>query len=221
VTRPADDARRAIDASGIVAILRGDFLHRAALVVETLVGAGIRAIEVTLNAPHAEQLFAALQSSGQPQLVAGVGTVRTREDLARAIDWGAAFVVSPHLDEDIVATAVGSGLMAIPGAFTPTEILRAHAAGAQAIKLFPADSLGPRFVRAFRAPVPNLALVPTGGVTLELAKEFREAGAWAVGLGSPLVGSGPDTADGWQEALALRARAFAYVMRPASGPVRR
>lgn len=220
MTRPADNARRAIDACGIVAILRGDFLDRAARVAETLVDAGIRAIEVTLNAPHAEQLFAALRSSGQP-LVAGVGTVRTREDLARAIDWGASFIVSPHLDEDIVATAVASGLMAIPGAFTPTEILRAHAAGAQAIKLFPADSLGPRFVRAFRAPVPDLALVPTGGVTLELAKEFREAGAWAVGLGSPLVGTGGDTVDGWQEALALRARAFADVMRPASGPVRR
>ena len=110
--------------------------------------------------------------------------------------------------------------MAIPGAFTPTEILRAHGVGAQAVKLFPADSLGPRFVRAFRAPVPDLALVPTGGVTLELAKEFREAGAWAVGLGSPLVGGGADAADDWRDALARRARAFAAVMRPPGGLAR-
>jgi 2-dehydro-3-deoxyphosphogluconate aldolase/(4S)-4-hydroxy-2-oxoglutarate aldolase len=209
----ADAARRAIDAAGVIAIIRGDFLQSAAAIAEVFDEAGIRAVEVTMNAPRAAELFRALADPGDGHLVMGVGTVRSQVDLARAIDWGAAFVVSPHVDEEIVRRAVDAGLMAIPGAFSPTEAVRARMAGAQAVKIFPAETLGPGFVKAMCAPLPDIPLVPTGGVTLELAREFRKVGAWAVGVGSPLVGP-PGTADqAWRDGLLVRAKAFAAAMR--------
>lgn len=215
-TRAAVDAvRRAIDASGVVAILRGDYLESAAALADAFIESGITAVEATMNAPRAAQLFRALAEAGGDRLVMGAGTVRDLDDLARAIGWGAAFIVSPHVDEEIVGRAVEAGVMAIPGAFTPTEAMRARRAGAQAVKLFPAVTLGPAYVKALRGPLPDVPLIPTGGVTLDLAREFRRAGAWAVGIGSPLVGAPPAKVDAaWRDRLTARASAFVEAMRP-------
>ena len=122
---------------------------------------------------------------------------------------GGTFVVSPTVDAEVIATAIDIGLSPLPGAYTPTEALTATRLGAAAVKLFPAETLGPAFVRALLAPLPDLKLVPTGGVTLARAREFAEAGAWAVGVGSPLVSGTQDL-----DSLASRAAAFVATMRP-------
>jgi 2-dehydro-3-deoxyphosphogluconate aldolase/(4S)-4-hydroxy-2-oxoglutarate aldolase len=117
----------------------------------------------------------------------GAGTV-TDADTARAvIDAGAAFVVGPVFRRDVIAACHERGVPAIPGCFSPTEILAAHEAGADLIKIFPATALGPQFIRDVRAPLPLLKLMPTGGVTIENAGEWIRAGAAAVGIGSALL----------------------------------
>jgi 2-dehydro-3-deoxyphosphogluconate aldolase/(4S)-4-hydroxy-2-oxoglutarate aldolase len=149
----------------------------------------------------------------------GVGTVMTVEDVTRACDEGASFIVSPIVDPDVIGAALDLGLAPVPGAFTPTEAVMASRLGAPAIKLFPADALGPAFVAGVRAPLPDLKFVPTGGVTLDLAREFARAGAWAVGVGSPLLsafgaGDGDRDSDGDRNALTARAAEFVRAMRP-------
>lgn len=132
-------------------------------------------------------------------LAIGAGTVLTVEAAQRAIDAGATFLVMPHLDTEIVRWAADRGVPALPGAATPTEALAGWRAGAAAIKVFPASVLGPGFVRELRGPLPEIPLVPTGGVTAGNAAAFIGAGAAAVGLGGWLLGDG--------EAAGVRQRA--------------
>jgi 2-dehydro-3-deoxyphosphogluconate aldolase/(4S)-4-hydroxy-2-oxoglutarate aldolase len=120
----------------------------------------------------------------------GAGTILTIEAAARAVDAGAAFLVMPHVDADLVTWAADRGIPALPGCATPTEALVAWRAGATAIKLFPASVAGPAFVRELRGPFPDIPVVPTGGVTIENAPTFIAAGAVAVGLGGWLIGDG-------------------------------
>lgn len=120
----------------------------------------------------------------------GAGTVLSVEAAERAVDAGATFLVMPHLDTDIVRWAADRGVAAFPGAATPTEALAGWRAGAAAVKVFPASVLGPSFVRELRGPLPEIPLVPTGGVTPENAASFINAGAEAIGLGGWLLGDG-------------------------------
>ncbi len=161
---------------------------------EGLLAGGVHAFEITLNNPSAFTAIAALTRRFNPRdLLIGAGTVLDLEQAERAVEAGAQFLVMPHLDVAIVEWAVKRELPAFPGAFTPTEILAAWRAGATAVKLFPASAVGPAFVRELRGPLPQIPLVPTGGVTLENAPAFLAAGALAVGMGSWLTGGGdPD-----------------------------
>lgn len=198
-----------IDACGVVAIVRGDFLHTIDVIVKQLIAGGIRALEISLTSPRAfEQIERASLVAGQ-RAVVGAGTVMTRDEVVEGFRRGAAFVVSPVLEPDVIGAALEHNLVPIPGAATPTEIIQAVRLGAPAVKLFPADAIGPEFVSAVRAPFPAVKLVPTGGVTLERAQRFRAAGAWAVGVGSPLVTTPLDATS-----LGLRAAAFVAAMRP-------
>lgn len=172
----------------VVAILRGSFGGREMEIVEVLAGAGIGAVEVTLNSPGALRTIAALAAHFGNRLAVGAGTVLTAQEVERVADAGGRFIVSPNRDAAVIARTRELGLVSLPGCFTPSEIVEALQAGADAIKLFPAQPLGPQFLRAIHGPLPGTRLVPTGGVTPERAREYFEAGAWAVGVGSELLG---------------------------------
>jgi 2-dehydro-3-deoxyphosphogluconate aldolase/(4S)-4-hydroxy-2-oxoglutarate aldolase len=182
-----------VSAGGVVAIGRRIAPDAAPAIAEALAAGGVLAFELTLNDPEADALraieSAATAAAGLGTEI-GAGTVLSVEAAGRAVDAGATFLVMPHLDPAIVSWAAQRGIPAFPGCATPTEVFDAWQAGAAGIKVFPASSLGPSFVRELRGPFPAIPLVPTGGVTLETVPAFIAAGAVAVGLGGWLVGDG-------------------------------
>jgi 2-dehydro-3-deoxyphosphogluconate aldolase/(4S)-4-hydroxy-2-oxoglutarate aldolase len=194
-------------AGGVVAILRGRSSAHLDAVVDVLVEAGIRSLEVTLTTPDALAAVGRSVARFGSAVAIGAGTVRTVLDVAAAVDAGAAYLVSPHTDPALASRARSLGVAYLPGAFTPTEIVAAMAAGATAVKLFPARLGGPRYLRDIREPLPDVPIVPTGGVSAENAAEWFAAGAVAVGVGGSLIG---DALDGGPLS-GLRARAVALV----------
>jgi Entner-Doudoroff aldolase len=193
----------------VIAILRGDFRRDAERIGDALVDGGLRALEVSLTSDDALAVIGRLAGHLEGRAVVGVGTVRRADDLLRARDAGARFWVSPYLDRELIAVARGAELASMPGALTPTEIAAAADAGADAVKLFPADWVGPQRLGGLLAPFPGLRLVPTGGVRLEDAREYLVRGAWAIGVGSPLMGAASSLDAAGLRALTERARAFA------------
>jgi 2-dehydro-3-deoxyphosphogluconate aldolase/(4S)-4-hydroxy-2-oxoglutarate aldolase len=194
VARPAIPPGLA--AAGVVAIARHIGAERAPGVAAALAAGGVRAFELTLNEPEADALAAieaAARTASGHGLDVGAGTVLSIAAAQRALDAGATFLVMPHLDAELVAWAAARGVPALPGAATPTEVLGAWRAGAAAVKVFPASVLGPSFVREMRGPLPDIPLLPTGGVTAEDAGAFIAAGAIGVGMGGWLVGNGDPT----------------------------
>jgi 2-dehydro-3-deoxyphosphogluconate aldolase/(4S)-4-hydroxy-2-oxoglutarate aldolase len=189
--RPAIPA--GITTGGVVAIGRHVSAERAPAIAGALAAGGVVAFELTLNEPEGEALRAIesiAQLAAELGVEVGAGTVLSIAAAGRAIDAGATFLVMPHLDPELVAWAASRGIPTFPGCATPTEIFAAWNAGAAAVKLFPASSAGPAFVRELRGPFPDIPLVPTGGITLESAPSFIAAGAIAIGMGSWLLGDG-------------------------------
>lgn len=177
-----------IEAGKIVAILRGDFSGREEDIVAAMIGGRLTAVEVTLNSRDAFAAINRLAKRFGSEIAVGAGTVLTPNEVLRAADAGAQFIVSPNRDIAVIEQTKKLNLVSLPGCFTPSEVVEAINAGADAAKLFPANSLGPAFVKALRGPLPQIRTVPTGGVTAELAREYFAAGAWAVGAGSELIG---------------------------------
>lgn len=188
--RPAiPDAIRDV---GVVAIGRRLEAGRVAIIADALVAGGVRAFELTLNEPEGPVLASITELArrfSETHLLVGAGTVLSIEAAERAINAGARFLVSPHLDIELVRWAADRGVPFLPGALTPSEILAAWRAGAVAVKLFPASVAGPALLRELRGPLPQIPLLPTGGVTLESAPGFILAGALGVGMGGWLTGS--------------------------------
>ena len=145
------------------------------------------AIEVTMTVPRALEIIEATARSLGDEIVLGVGSVLDAMTARMAINAGARYVVCPVFKQEIVETAHRYDLPVMPGCFTPTEILAAHEAGADVVKVFPADILGMPFFKAVKAPMPHLQMMPTGGVTLTNAGDWLKAGACAVGIGSALL----------------------------------
>jgi len=202
------------------AILRTHDLEIARKAMEAAVRGGFRAIEFTLTIPHAMELIS--EFSRRPDLVVGAGTVLTVEQVREAVRAGARFLVSPVTDEAVIAAASALGVASIPGTFTPTEMVRAHAAGATLIKLFPAPGIGPHYVRQVLGPLPHLKIIPTAGVDAANAAAYLEAGAWAVGFVASLFAP-DDLAAGRfdkveERARQLRAAVAAAVNKPAEPP---
>jgi 2-dehydro-3-deoxyphosphogluconate aldolase / (4S)-4-hydroxy-2-oxoglutarate aldolase len=193
-------------ATRVVAILRAEHAGRAEAVADVLVENGIRCLELTLTTHGARDVVERLAARLPADVEVGVGTVLAAADVDRAVDAGACFVVSPSVDPEVVAAALRRGVASYPGAMTPTEIQTAWTLGATAVKLFPAGPLGVGYLKAVRAPLPHVPLVPTGGVDVHAVGAWLGAGAYAVGLGSPLIGDAL-TDDGDLAALAERARA--------------
>jgi 2-dehydro-3-deoxyphosphogluconate aldolase/(4S)-4-hydroxy-2-oxoglutarate aldolase len=187
VTLDRGSTIRLIEELGIVAVIRLKDPARVRGVVEALAAGGVRALEVTMTVPRAVELIREL-APGMPEgFMLGAGTVTDAETARAVIDAGAAFVVGPVFRRDVIAACHDQDVTAIPGCFSPTEILAAHEAGADIIKVFPATALGPQYIRDVRAPLPQVKLMPTGGVTIQNAADWIRAGAVAVGIGSALL----------------------------------
>ncbi|MFI6773602.1 bifunctional 4-hydroxy-2-oxoglutarate aldolase/2-dehydro-3-deoxy-phosphogluconate aldolase [Nocardia sp. NPDC050412] len=169
----------------VIAILRAPTAARFAEVTAVLHESGITAVEFTLNSPGA--LEALRDCAGFAHAV-GAGTVLTATDAARAVDAGAAYLITPTVCPEVIAEGRRMGVPVICGAFTPTEIHGAWQAGATMVKVFPASVGGPGYVKAIRGPLKEIPLVPTGGIGLADARAYLDVGARALGMGSPLVG---------------------------------
>lgn len=225
--RSPDDTVIALREIGIIAVLRCDSAKVAVRVAETLVDAGLRAIEITMTVPNAIDAIALIAAIARgagrsgPRFVVGAGTVTDTTAARRAIDAGAEFIVSPGLVPEVVHVARSAGVAALPGALTPTEILAAVHAGANLVKIFPAQSLGgAAYIRALRGPFPDIPFVPTGGVDLGNVGDFIRAGATAVGVGSELVSRDALAREDW-DAIALRAEQFLAAVAAARGQPKR
>lgn len=172
---------------GAVAVIRMEQPRTLLRVVDALRAGGVRGIEITMTVPNALQMIRETADAYGDDVLLGVGSVLSGEVAREAVEAGARFVVSPVFKPEIVEAAHACGVPALPGAFTPTEIQAAHEAGADIVKVFPANVVGMPFFKAVLAPLPHLKLMPTGGLTLANAGEWLRAGAVAVGLGSTLV----------------------------------
>jgi 2-dehydro-3-deoxyphosphogluconate aldolase/(4S)-4-hydroxy-2-oxoglutarate aldolase len=188
----ATNARRAavtaqIEALGVVAVIRLKDPATLRAVVDAMAQGGVRALEVTMTVPRAVDLIRELAPTLPGDFLLGAGTVTDVATALAVIDAGASFVVGPVFRPDVIAACHERDVAALPGCFSPTEILAAHECGADIVKVFPATALGPQFIRDVRAPLPQVKLMPTGGVTLDNAGDWIRAGAVAVGLGSALL----------------------------------
>jgi 2-dehydro-3-deoxyphosphogluconate aldolase/(4S)-4-hydroxy-2-oxoglutarate aldolase len=199
---------------GIIAVVRARRADQVPPLAEALVAGGVTAVEVTMTTPDAfDAIRATARQLGDRGLV-GVGTVLDEATARAAIAAGAQFVVSPIGRRELVPVAHAAGKPVMLGAFTPTEAQQVHEAGADFVKLFPADTLGPAFIKGLRAPLPHLKIVPTGGVDLNTLAAFVQAGCVAVGAGSTLVTAQILASDDWP-ALTTKARQFVAAMAAA------
>lgn len=197
----------ALEACGVVAVIRLKEAGALGAVVDALAEGGVRALEVTMTVPGAIGLIREIAPSLPPEVVLGAGTVLDAETAQAAIEAGARYVVSPVFREEVLRVCHRADVAAMPGCFTPTEILGAWEAGADVVKVFPATALGPGYFRDLRGPFPQLRLMPTGGVSLANAGEWIRAGAVAIGVGTSLVDAEAVAARRFGE-ITQRARQF-------------
>ena len=199
---------------GIIAIVRAQRAAQVVPMFEALIAGGVKAIEITMTTPNALAGISEARAKIGERAVIGVGTVLDAETCRAAAAAGAEFVVTPICRTELVAVAHEAGCPIMLGAYTPTEAQAAHEAGADFIKIFPADTLGPGYMKALRAPLPHLRIVPTGGVDVPNVAEFLKAGCAALGVGSALVSAKILQAADWPE-LTRRAAAFVNAARQA------
>ena len=177
-----------IEAVGIVPVIRAPSPELALLACEAILAGGVSVFEITMTIPDAPALIRALRTRLAERALIGAGTVLDAAEARACIEAGAEFVVSPGFDAATVAAAHEAGVAAMPGALTPTEVITAWKAGADVVKIFPCSALGgASYLRALKAPLPQVKLMPTGGVNINTARDFLAAGAVALGVGSELV----------------------------------
>lgn len=182
-----DDPISAITSCGVLVIARLASTRGLDDAVAASVRGGAGALEVTLNTPGALDWIGPAVQRWADQIILGVGTVRSAQQAHAAIDAGAEFLVSPHLNHDIMKVAIAEGVPAVPGALSPTEVSDAATAGAELVKLFPANTGGPEYIANLTAAIDDIPLLATGGVTPELADAYIAAGASAVALGAAVL----------------------------------
>lgn len=181
---------QAVTQRRVIAIARGLGTTAVLSTAAALLDAGVRAIEVTLDSPAALETIRATARRFGDQIQLGAGTVLSRQQADAALAAGASYLVSPHTDPDLIAWAATRGVAALPGAFTPSEVVLAWRAGAAGVKVFPAGPAGADHVQALGGPLSDVPLIPTGGIDAGNAAAFLRAGAVAVGVGGWLVGDG-------------------------------
>lgn len=207
--RPLSGRRRtapseALLRTGVVAVLRADSPDHLVPAAGALVDAGLVCLELTLTTPGALEALERMRGEFGDAADIGVGSVRSAVEARRSVDAGADFLVSPGFAADVVDEGLRAGVPVYPGGFTPTELAAAWDAGATAVKLFPASTLGPAYLKAFADPFPGLRVMPTGGIGIDDVGPWIRAGALAVGLGGALSGDALHGGD--LTALAQRAR---------------
>jgi 2-dehydro-3-deoxyphosphogluconate aldolase/(4S)-4-hydroxy-2-oxoglutarate aldolase len=172
---------------GIVAVVRSPDSQQLVEVTRALADGGVTVVEITFSVPNALDVMRQVRQALGERVLLGAGTVLDPETARAALLAGAEYIVAPTLNLDVIRLCRRYDKLVMPGAFTPTEILTAWEAGADVVKVFPADVLGPAFFKAVRAPLPQVRLMPTGGVDLTTAAAFLKAGACCLGVGSQLV----------------------------------
>ena len=198
---------------GIVAVVRSETSEALVKVVEALAEGGVAAAEVTFTVPDAIDVIREARRTVGDAIVLGAGTVLDPETARAAILAGAEYIVAPTLNPDVIRLAHRYDKAVMPGAFTPTEILAAWEAGADVVKVFPADVGGPAYLKAIRGPLPQIRLMPTGGVDLDTAESFLKAGACCLGVGGALVDTKAIAAGDFARIRDLAARYVAIVRR--------
>nr|WP_204671841.1 bifunctional 4-hydroxy-2-oxoglutarate aldolase/2-dehydro-3-deoxy-phosphogluconate aldolase [Gracilibacillus alcaliphilus] len=194
----------------LVAIIRGVPGAEIMNVVEALYQGGIRIIEITVDTPNVFQWIAKVREIYQDQIVVGAGTVLDAETARAAIMAGAQFILSPTVDKETIAITKRYGAVSIPGAMTPTEILTAFESGGDIIKVFPATVLGPGYLKDIKGPLPQIPVMPTGGVDVDNISEYFAVGAVAAGIGSSLVKKQSRYSEQDLQALTESAKSFCH-----------
>ena len=213
-TMSADGVLETILDTGIVAIVRSDSAKGLIDTVRALAAGGVRAIEVTMTTPGALEAISADAAECGEDFTIGAGSVRGAAAAERAIDAGAEFLVMPVVSLDAIRVAKQRGKVACPGALTPTEAATAWEAGGDVIKIFPASFFGPAYIKALRAPMPEIRYMPVGGVRLDSIGEYIAAGACAFGVGGSLANSRTIAAGDWS-GIARNAEQFVAAVRRA------
>ena len=200
----------------MVAIIRVQDPRSVRGVVDALFEGGVRALEVTMTVPRAIELIAELAPTIPSDFLLGAGTLLDADTTKRAVDAGAQFIVSPVFRPEVIAAAHERGVPVMPGCFTATEILAAWEAGADIVKVFPATSVGPSYLKDIHGPLPQVKLMPTGGVSIDNVGDWLRAGAAAVGVGSALL-DGKAIAAGNFAPVAANARRMVANVQAARG----
>lgn len=212
---PKLEVLKRIEDVGIIPVVRTSSGDGAVAVAEVIRGAGLPILEITMTVPGAVGVIAQLAEEYGDEVLVGAGTVLDPQTAQACIEAGAKFVVSPSLNLQTIEFCTQKDIAVFPGALTPTEVLTAWQAGADAVKIFPCSAVGgSKYLRALKAPFPAIKMIPTGGVSLSTAKDFISAGAWALGVGADLIPNksiGPDE----RETLATGARNYVVAVREA------
>jgi 2-dehydro-3-deoxyphosphogluconate aldolase / (4S)-4-hydroxy-2-oxoglutarate aldolase len=209
------DVLQRIRDTGLIPVVRAESAEQAMRAVEAIKAGGVDVLEVTMTVPGAIGVIKQLAAAFGDQALIGAGTVLDPETALACIDAGARFIVSPALNEATIAFCRENDVAVFPGALTPTEVVRAWNAGADAVKVFPAGAVGgPSYLKALKAPLPQIELVPTGGVSLKTAADFIKAGAMALGVGADLVDL-KALREGNDGLITERARQFVEIVRQA------
>lgn len=201
------DQLETVARAGVVAVIRAPDAASAVRGVEALLDGGVTGIEITYSTPDAASVISQLAERYGDELVLGAGTVLAAEQAVEATQAGATFLVSPGTDETVAQAMINTGVTVLLGAMTPSEVMRANACGADAVKIFPASIGGPGFIKALRGPFPDIAFIPTGGVNADNIGDWLSAGAFAVGAGSDLCSTADLAAGRWDD-LRDRAKRF-------------
>ena len=200
---------------GIVPVVRTASSEEALQAVEAIKAGGVPVVEITMTVPGALRVIEKVAARYGADVLVGAGTVLDAETARACILAGAEFIVSPALNLDTIAMCRRYGKVVMPGALTPTEVLAAWQAGADFVKVFPCDSVGgAKYLKSLKAPLPQIQMVPTGGVSLQTAADFIKAGASALGVGSDLVND-QTLREGLESLITERARRFVEIVKAA------
>ena len=206
------DTLNTIKETKIIAIIRNAKPDDILPIVKSLYKSGIRAIEITMNSPKALESIELVATEMKDKVVVGAGTVLDAESARLAILSGATFILSPTLNKETIQMTKKYGAVSIPGALSPTEILDAYEYGGDIIKVFPTTSMGPEYIKDLQGPLPQIPLLPTGGIDLNNIEQFMKAGAVGVGLGSSLVNTKLEANEEYYKNLEETAKQFSDIV---------
>lgn len=193
---------------GIVAVIRGATLDTIIPIASALKAGGVTALEITMETPKALMIIEKIASEYGEDVLVGAGTVLDPETARSAIMAGSKFIFSPTVNQKTIEMTKRYGVISVPGAFTPTEILTGYEYGADLIKVFPASVVGPDYLKNVAGPLPHIPLMPTGGIDINNVSDYMKAGAVAVGVGSTLINAKKELTDQYLEEVSVKAKQF-------------